>query len=191
MLTCGYSTFSFVSAFLMVPWALASDRFGRKPCLIVALYGTAFATAMFGFSQSLYEMLFWRGLAGACSGSTVIVRTLFAEVSDQSNQARAFSFYAFAGNIALLVGPVVGGSLSEPAKRIPWIFGSVELLQKVSACWMAHLALSKSAYRKQRFCSILLRCQVWLSAPSWRSSRLAACSFWKRYVFRNKQVAGF
>lgn len=115
----------------MVPWALASDKFGRKPCLIFALYGTAFATAMFGFSQSLYQMLFWRGLAGACSGSTVIVRTLFAEVSDRSNQARAFSFYAFAGNIALLVGPVVGGSLSEPAKRIPWLFGKVELLQKV------------------------------------------------------------
>lgn len=116
----------------MIPWALASNKLGRKPCLIVALYGTAAATVMFGFSQSLYQMLFWRGLGGACSGSTVIVRTLFSEVTDRSNQARAFSFYAFAGNIALLVGPMIGGSLSEPAKRIPLLFDKVELLHKVS-----------------------------------------------------------
>lgn len=170
------STFSFVSAFLMVPWALASNKFGRKPCLIVALYGTAFATARFGFSQSLYEMLFWRGFGGACSGTTVILRTLFSEVSDRSNQARSFSIYAFAGNFALLVGPVVGGSLSEPAKRIPWLFGNVKLLQNVR---LSNDCQSMLHYRRL-LDSTLLRCLVLWSEPSWLWSRRAAGSFWKR-----------
>lgn len=97
---------------------------------------------MFGFSTSFPEMLFWRGLNGAFNGSTVIVRTLFAENTDKTNQARAFSFYAFSGNLALLTGPIIGGYLCEPAKHFPGLSRHVPLFQKVSAVVGLTTALS-------------------------------------------------
>lgn len=120
----------------MIPWALASDHFGRKPCLIVSLCGTAVATAVFGFSRTLRDMLLWRAVAGAFSGSSVVLRTLFSEVTAEAHQARALSYYAFAGNIALLIGPILGGSFSQPAQQFPALFRGVRPLVEVSVALM-------------------------------------------------------
>lgn len=87
---------------------------------------------MFGFSQTLCDMLMWRAAAGAFSGSSVVLRTLFSEVTVEADQARAFSYYAFAGNIALLIGPILGGSFSEPAQQFPSLFKGVRPLVEVS-----------------------------------------------------------
>lgn len=164
----------------MIPWARASDKYGRKPCLLVALYCSALSTAMFGFSTSFPQMLFWRGVNGAFSGSVVIVRTLFAELTDQSNQARAFSFYAFSGNLALLVGPVIGGYFSEPAKRLPSLFGKLTLFKEVSLS-LVDSALYSERSRVPSFSdSILSLCPASSLALSWRLQLHSASFTWMR-----------
>lgn len=117
------SMFSFTQMLLMIMWGKASDRIGRKPVMVFSLTGVAIGTALFGFSKTIWQMILFRCVAGVFSGTVVTIRTMVTENSTRKTQARAFSLFAFSGNIGILVGPLIGGALSEPAKQYPKVFG--------------------------------------------------------------------
>ena len=62
-------------------------------------------------------MMVYRCLSGAFGASIVTTRTMLAEISTSKTQARAFSLFGFAGNAAILLGPLLGGALSKPAEH--------------------------------------------------------------------------
>jgi len=55
----------------MIPWGRAADRFGRKPVLVISLVGVAIATALFGLSTNLWQMILFRCIGGAFAGTVV------------------------------------------------------------------------------------------------------------------------
>ncbi len=55
----------------MIPWGKAADRVGRKPVLVGSLAGVAVATAIFGLSKSIWEMIVFRCFAGLFAGTIV------------------------------------------------------------------------------------------------------------------------
>lgn len=114
---------------LMISWGRASDRFGRKPVLIVSLFGVAITTSLFGLSKTVWQMIVFRCLAGVFSGTIVTIRTMIQEHSTPNTQARAFSLLSFTGNLGIFIGPVVGGALSNPAEQYPRVFGNVQFLK--------------------------------------------------------------
>jgi MFS family permease len=102
------SLFSLVQMLLMIIYGRMADRFGRKPVLVFSLAGVSFATALFGLSATLWQMILFRMVAGIFSGSAVTIRTMISENCDKSTQGRAFSWYMFARNLGILVGPICG-----------------------------------------------------------------------------------
>jgi MFS family permease len=102
------SLFSFTQMWVMIFWGKASDRYGRKPVLVFSLVGIAVATALFGMSQSIWQMVAARCFAGVFAGTVVTVRAMLSENSTKHTQARAFSYFAFAGNLGIFVGPLLG-----------------------------------------------------------------------------------
>jgi MFS family permease len=70
-------------------WSRAADTHGRKPVLLVSLLGACAAVCMFGFSKHVWQMYACRFLAGVFGGNAMVIRTLYAEVSDRTNQAKA------------------------------------------------------------------------------------------------------
>lgn len=70
-------------------WSRAADKYGRKPVLIASLFGALSATILFGFSKHVWQMYACRFLAGVFGGNAMVIRTIFTEVSDKSNQAKA------------------------------------------------------------------------------------------------------
>lgn len=56
---------------LMLAWGRAADRIGRKPVLVFSLAGVAVATAVFGLSSSIPQMLVFRCCAGIFAGTIV------------------------------------------------------------------------------------------------------------------------
>ncbi|PYH88740.1 tetracycline-efflux transporter [Aspergillus ellipticus CBS 707.79] len=108
------SLFSVTQMLLMIPWARAADRIGRKPTLVLSLAGLSVSSALFGFSQTLGQMIFLRCLAGVFGGTVVTVRVMISENSTPDTQARAFSYFSLANTIGTVVGPLLGGALSRP-----------------------------------------------------------------------------
>lgn len=119
------SLFSLTQMFVMILWGRAADRFGRKPVLVLSLVGVSFATALFGLARTIPQMILYRCVAGVFAGSIVTIRTMISEHSTSKTQARAFSWFAFTGNLGILFGPLIGGALAEPARQYPGLFGNV------------------------------------------------------------------
>ncbi|OCF41602.1 hypothetical protein I317_04614 [Kwoniella heveanensis CBS 569] len=129
--------FPFVQQMLVdtvIYWARAADRFGRKPVLIASLFGALASTALFGFSRHVWQMYACRFLAGVFGGNAMVIRTLFTENCDSTNQAMAFAYFAFAANMGGLIGPTLGGFFAQPAKQWPHIFGKLQLFVDYPYC---------------------------------------------------------
>ncbi|OCT54540.1 hypothetical protein CLCR_00814 [Cladophialophora carrionii] len=123
------SLFSLTQMCLMILWGKAADHFGRKPVLVSSLAGVAVATATFGLSRTIWQMIVFRCFAGIFAGTVLTIRTMITENSTPQTQARAFSFFAFTGNLGIFLGPAIGGALAKPATVYPSIFGKIKFFR--------------------------------------------------------------
>jgi MFS family permease len=86
------AVFSLSQAMTGIIWGRTSDRWGRKPAILIGLTSTMLTSIMFGFSQNIYWALIARALGGAGNGNVGILRTTVAEmVPERELQPRAFS----------------------------------------------------------------------------------------------------
>lgn len=119
------SLFSLTQANVMLFWGRAADRLGRKPVLVFSLFGMTIATGLFGLAKTIPQMIIFRCLAGVFAGTILTIRTMVAEHSTTKTQARAFSWFAFSGNLGIFLGPLMGGALANPATQYPGVFGGI------------------------------------------------------------------
>lgn len=124
------SLFSLTQTAVLIFWGRLADRIGRKPVLVWSLAGMAIGPMLFGMSTTLWQMILFRCLAGVFSGSSLVIRTMIAEHSTPETQARAFSWFAFGGNIGIFVGPLIGGALADPAEQYPGAFGGIPFFER-------------------------------------------------------------
>ncbi|KAL3461464.1 major facilitator superfamily domain-containing protein [Aspergillus heterothallicus] len=122
---------SFAQAVMAVYWGTASDRFGRKPIILLGLTFTMILSLAFGLSKSLAMLVSCRGMIGFMNGNVGIIRTAVAEmVTDKELQPRAFSVMPMVWTVGSIFGPAFGGSLSRPSEKFPEIFGRSKFFQE-------------------------------------------------------------
>ncbi|KAM0718081.1 hypothetical protein Q7P37_006413 [Cladosporium fusiforme] len=109
------SLFSLVQMLLIMFYGRIADRLGRKPVLVFSLTGIAAASALFGMSATLWQMVVFRCLAGLFAGSSVTIRAMLSENCTKATQAKAFGWFMFARQIGIFIGPAIGGVLADPA----------------------------------------------------------------------------
>ncbi|OTB00181.1 hypothetical protein M426DRAFT_66382 [Hypoxylon sp. CI-4A] len=124
------SLFSLTQMLVMLLWGRAADTWGRKPVLVSSLVGITIATSLFGLARSIWQMIVLRCLAGVFAGTIVTIRTMISEHSTPRTQARAFSWFAFTGNVGIFLGPLIGGALASPAQQYPWAFGGIPFFEQ-------------------------------------------------------------
>lgn len=110
--------FSIVQMSVMITYGKLADRIGRKPVLVFSLFGIAGASALFGLSQALWQMVLFRAITGLFAGSSVTIRAMLSELTTKKTQARAFSWYMFARNIGIFVGSLIGASIYSSSCRL-------------------------------------------------------------------------
>ncbi|KAK7513035.1 major facilitator superfamily domain-containing protein [Phyllosticta citriasiana] len=128
------SLFSFTQMLVMIPWGRAADRVGRKPVLLFSMTGIALSISIFGMAKSFWQMVLFRCMAGIFGGVIVTVRAMISEMSTPKTQARAFSWFSTSSNIGIMVGPLIGGALSNPAEQLPSVFGNSRFLKDHPYC---------------------------------------------------------
>ena len=118
------AVFSLSQAATGIAWGRASDRFGRKPVILCAMFCVMSTSLLFGFSRSLTWAIIARALAGASNGNVGIMRTAVAElVPYKELQPRAFSIMPLVWTIGSIFGPGFGGALANPVAKYPKLFG--------------------------------------------------------------------
>ncbi|OAA39553.1 Major facilitator superfamily transporter [Beauveria brongniartii RCEF 3172] len=124
------SLFSLTQMAVLIVWGRLADRLGRKRVLVWSLAGMAVGPALFGLASTLPQMIAFRCLAGVFSGSALIIRTMIFDHCTPRTQASAFSWFAFAGNVGIFLGPIIGGGLADPAAQYPRLFGGWAFLER-------------------------------------------------------------
>ncbi|KAI0144219.1 MFS general substrate transporter [Hypoxylon sp. NC0597] len=128
-----HASFTAAQFFTAMVWGRVADSTwaGRKTVILIGLLGTLLSCVGYGFSTSFYQALFFRCLGGATNGNVGVMRTMISEiVREKKYQSRAFLILPMTFNIGVIIGPVLGGVLSDPAGSYPDTFGKVEFLRK-------------------------------------------------------------
>ncbi|KAL8734742.1 MAG: hypothetical protein Q9181_003082 [Wetmoreana brouardii] len=100
------AVFSLSQAVTGILWGRASDRFGRKPVILLGMICVMSTGLLFGFSQNLVMAIIARALAGASNGNVGILRTTVAEMVPQRElQPTAFSVMPLMWTIGSIFGP--------------------------------------------------------------------------------------
>jgi MFS family permease len=114
------AVFSIAQAITGIPWGAASDRFGRKPIILIGLFNTMLTMLIWGFSTSLPMAITARALQGLGNGNVGILRTTVAELCPWKElQPRAFSIMPLVYTVGSIFGPTLGGALSNPLRVDP------------------------------------------------------------------------
>ncbi|MCX7888329.1 MAG: TCR/Tet family MFS transporter [Rhodobacteraceae bacterium] len=97
-----------------------SDRFGRRPLLLLAVFGL-FVDYMFSaLAPSLLWLFVGRAVAGICGSSYVIANAYIADVTPPEGRARAYGLMGAAFGLGFVLGPAIGGLLGEFGPRVPF-----------------------------------------------------------------------
>ncbi|GAW17156.1 hypothetical protein ANO14919_066060 [Xylariales sp. No.14919] len=128
-----HASFMAAQFFTAMMWGRIADSrlAGRKTVILIGLLGTMVSCLGFGFSTSFYQALFFRSLGGITNGNIGVLRTMISEtVLEKKYQSRAFLVLPMTFNIGVIVGPILGGVLSDPANSYPDLVGNVEFFKK-------------------------------------------------------------
>ncbi|KAF2810482.1 MFS general substrate transporter [Mytilinidion resinicola] len=101
-------------------WGWLSDRIGRKPVILTGTLLTAACFVAFGFCRTLWQAIIVQLLMGLVNGNAGVVSTCLGEITDRSNQSKAFTYLPVVYGIGGITGPIVGGLMvlkTNPLKK--------------------------------------------------------------------------
>jgi DHA1 family tetracycline resistance protein-like MFS transporter len=96
-----------------------SDRFGRKPVLLISLTGTFIGFLILGFANSLWMLFLSRILDGFTGGNISVAQAYITDVTDESNRAKGLGLLGAAFGLGFIIGPAAGGLLSVYGFALP------------------------------------------------------------------------
>jgi DHA1 family tetracycline resistance protein-like MFS transporter len=100
---------------------LLSDRYGRRPVLLISLGGLGLDFIFMAFAPSLWWLFVGRLISGATSGLFSTANAYVADVTPPDQRARAFGWMGSAFTIGFLAGPAIGGLLGDYDLRYPFM----------------------------------------------------------------------
>ncbi|HEV2804432.1 MAG TPA: MFS transporter [Chthoniobacterales bacterium] len=124
-----------------------SDRFGRRPVLLVSIVGTAIGFACMGFAHSLTLLFAGRIIAGITGGNIAIPQAYIADVTAPEKRSRAMGMIGAAFGLGFTFGPLIGGMMSRISYGAPFFFSAV--LAVINA-GLIYLLLPESLSREHR-----------------------------------------
>lgn len=98
-----------------------SDRFGRRPVLLVSLFGASIDYLFMAFAPSLKFLFVGRVISGLTGASMTVANSFMADISDDSNRSANFGLIGAAFGLGFIVGPLLGGALGHFGEHIPFL----------------------------------------------------------------------
>jgi MFS family permease len=119
-----YSAFSIAQIMSAPVWGRVSDRYGRRPALLIGLLAAAAAYVVFGFADSLWLLFASRFVQGAGGGTTGVAQAYVADTVEPSQRARALGWLSSATAAAMVIGPVIGTLGGRLGQRAPGLIAA-------------------------------------------------------------------
>ncbi|MEO6148584.1 MAG: MFS transporter [Mucilaginibacter sp.] len=121
LLTAAFSVAQFFATPLL---GSLSDKWGRKPVLIISLIGTCASFILFAQAQSLIILFAARILDGITGGNISVAQAMVSDISSKKDRAKNFGILSSAFGFGFVAGPALGGILSRYGMHVPFYFAA-------------------------------------------------------------------
>ncbi len=96
-----------------------SDRFGRRPVLLLSVFGTFLGFLLLGFANALWMLFASRILDGLTGGNLSVAQAYISDVTDEKSRSKGLGLIGAAFGLGFIIGPLTGGLLSQWGYAVP------------------------------------------------------------------------
>lgn len=147
LLLASYSLMQFAAAPVL---GRLSDRYGRRPILLISQLGTFVGFLLLGFANALWMLFLSRIIDGISGANLSTAQAYIADVTDEKNRAKSFGLIGAAFGLGFILGPAIGGFLSTFGYQVPAFFAAgLSLLTMVLTYFMLHEPERKTNSRRE------------------------------------------
>jgi MFS transporter, DHA1 family, tetracycline resistance protein len=115
------STYAFMQFIFSPLIGNLSDRFGRRPLILMSLLGLGIDYVFMYFAPDLMWLVIGRAISGMFGASFTTAAAYIADISTDENRARNFGLIGAAFGVGFIVGPAIGGLVSDFGVRAPFL----------------------------------------------------------------------
>jgi len=112
-----------------------SDRYGRKPLLLISQAGTCAGFLVLAYSSSLWMVFLGRILDGITAGNLSTAQAYISDHTEPQNRAKAFGVIGVAFGLGFLVGPALGAELGKHGLHYPFMLSAALSALSIIATW--------------------------------------------------------
>ena len=117
-----FASYSVMQLILSPVLGRLSDRYGRRPILLISLLGTCLGFLILGFATTLLMLFVGRIIDGISGGNISTAQAYIADVTTKENRAKGMGLIGAAFGLGFVFGPAIGGILSRWGTNVPFLF---------------------------------------------------------------------
>jgi MFS family permease len=116
-------------------WGRVSDRYGRRPVLLIGLGAAGIAYIVFGLATSVWLLLLSRTVQGAGGGTTGVVQAYIGDSTEPGERARGLGWLSAATSAGVMIGPAIGSLAAHLGRAAPGFFAAGLCFLNVAFAW--------------------------------------------------------
>ena len=116
-------------------WGRFSDKYGRRPALLVGLVAAAIAYVVFAYATSLWLLLLSRIVQGAGGGTVGVIQAYVADSVEPQSRAKALGWLSAATNLGVAIGPAIGSAALVWGRPGPGLTAAALCLLNIFFAW--------------------------------------------------------
>ncbi|MBD3352075.1 MAG: MFS transporter [Candidatus Lokiarchaeota archaeon] len=118
------SSFSFCQLFASPITGKLSDRYGRKPMLIISQISTLTGFLLLGVADAVYILILARVVDGLLGSNMTVSQAVISDLTDHENRTHAYSYSTGVFGAGLIIGPAIGGAMVQINFALPMFFAA-------------------------------------------------------------------
>src|SRR5436309_13019320 len=130
-----FSSFAIAQLISAPIWGRFSDRFGRRPALLVGLGASAVAYVIFAYAASLWLLFLSRLVQGAGGGTVSVIQAYVADAVAPEDRAKGLGWLSAATNAGVALGPLIGAFAPKWGTPGPGLLAAALSVVNIAFAW--------------------------------------------------------
>lgn len=116
-------------------WGRVSDKYGRRPALLIGLTASTAAYLVFGLAHTIWLLYLSRLVQGAGGGTTGVLNAYVADSIEPAERAKALGWLSAATSAGVVIGPAIGSAAAHFGPAAPGIFAALLCATNAIFAW--------------------------------------------------------